>query len=119
MDLSSGHSQFLFPRRSLHINRSLLTCLIIPYYRLVCFVHERRRHKEISCCPIAGYGHIVEHGNPQQGLHIHVVRMRLHRVLEKDDRVDLAFGDQGAQLLIATQRAGLQTLYVVVKVLFP
>ena len=42
--------------------------------------------------------------------HVRVVGLRLERIPEEDEEVDLALGDQRAQLLVAAERPALQLL---------
>jgi hypothetical protein len=40
---------------------------------------------------------VADHGDPRQGLDVGIVRVRLKRVPEEDEQIDLAFGDAGAR----------------------
>ena len=47
---------------------------------------------------------------PQQGLDVRVVRLRLERVPEEDQKVYLTLDDLGADLLVAAEGAALEPL---------
>ncbi|MCK7540343.1 MAG: hypothetical protein MZV63_60340 [Marinilabiliales bacterium] len=43
---------------------------------------------------------VVEHGDPEECLNIHVMRLGLHGVPKKDQDIDPAFGDHCPKLLV-------------------
>src|SRR5207253_7915253 len=63
---------------------------------------------EVRRGAVAGHRYVPHHGDAQQGLDVRIVRLRLQRVPEEDQTVDVALGDSGANLLIATQRSALE-----------
>ena len=67
---------------------------------------QRRRDQEIGRRAVAGDGHVVEHGQPQQRLHVDVVRLGGQRVPEEDDEVQLRVHQHSADLRVAAQRPG-------------
>ena len=71
-------------------------------------LEERRRDQKIGRRTVDGRRHVVERGQTQQGLDVHVVRLGRHRVPEENQGVDLAVGDQRTQLLVAAQRTGFE-----------
>src|ERR1035438_14162 len=72
---------------------------------LVAAAHQRRGDHEISGGPVAGHRDIADHGDPEQGLNVRIMRMRLERIPQEYQQVDLALGDTGADLLVAAIRA--------------
>jgi hypothetical protein len=63
---------------------------------------------EVRRCAIARHWNVPDDGNAQEGLHVVVVRVRLERIPEEDQQVDLALRDLRADLLVASQRPALQ-----------
>jgi hypothetical protein len=61
----------------------------------VLFAHERRRDDEVRRGTVAGGREVIHHGDPQEGLDVNIVRMRLHRVPEEDDKINPALGYHG------------------------
>src|SRR5262249_52532289 len=51
---------------------------------------------------------IADNGDAEQGLDVRVVRMRLQRIPQEHQQVDLALGDAGADLLVAAVRAAAE-----------
>ena len=70
---------------------------------LVLFFHERRGEQEVGSRTVTRDRDVVDHGYAQQRLDVHVMRMRLERVPEKNHEVDSTIYDRGADLLIASQ----------------
>ena len=66
--------------------------------------HEGRRNQEVRRRAVAGYGNVVNHSDAEERFDVHVVRMRLERIREKDDEVDPSFHDCRAHLLIPAER---------------
>ncbi len=58
---------------------------------------ERRRDQIVRRGPIAGGRHVVQHGEPQQRLHIDVVRLHLEGLPEEDEHVGFTGGDERAR----------------------
>ena len=56
-------------------------------------------------CPVAGNRDIADNGDPEQGLDVRVMRMRLQRIPQEHQQIDLALGDAGADLLVAAAGA--------------
>jgi hypothetical protein len=81
---------------------------IVHKDRIILAREDRRGDHEIRRRPIAGGRDVLQRGNPQQGLDVHVVGLWLHRVAKEDEHVNFAVDDHGAQLLIPAQRARLQ-----------
>ena len=80
--------------------------------RLRMFLQEgRRRDKAVCCGDITSRRDIVQIGNAQQGLNVHVMRLGQHGVPEEDQGVDPAFRDTGPHLLIPPERTGFQALH--------
>ena len=76
--------------------------------RLRMFLQEgRRRDKAVCCGDITSRRDIVQIGNAQQGLNVHVMRLGQHGVPEEDQ----AFRDTGPHLLIPPERTGFQALH--------
>ena len=59
--------------------------------------------EEIGGGPVAGCRHVIEHSDPQQGLHIHIMGLWLHGIPEEDQDIDLIFSDHCPQLLVTPQ----------------
>lgn len=76
--------------------------------RRIGLIHQRRGDHVVRGGAVTRGRDVVDDGDPQQGLDVHVVRMRLHRVPEEDDEVDAPLSDHRPQLLIAAQRPGLE-----------
>ena len=91
--------------------------LVLGNHTLVVVRHQRRRNDEVGGRAIAGDRDIPDGGDAQEGPHVGVVRMRLQRIPEKDQDIDAAFGDPGADLLIAPQRAALKLVDIGLKLL--
>jgi len=70
-----------------------------------------RRDKAVCCGDITSRRDIVQIGNAQQGLNVHVMRLGQHGVPEEDQGVDPAFRDTGPHLLIPPERTGFQALH--------
>ena len=60
----------------------------------------------IGGAAVAGDGHVVQHRQPEQRLHVDVVRLRRERVPEEEYRVDPPLSDQCTELGIAAHRTG-------------
>lgn len=54
---------------------------------------------------VGGDGNVIDNGDAQECLDVGIVRLGLQGIPEKDDDVDLPFGDLCADLLIAAERA--------------
>jgi len=72
---------------------------------LVAAAHQRRGDHEICGGPVAGHRDIADNRDPEQGLDVRVMRMRLQPIPEEHQQIDLALGDAGADLLVAAVRA--------------
>ncbi len=81
---------------------------VVGLEALVAAVHQRRGDQEVGGGAVAGHRDVPHHGDAQQRLDVRVVRLRLERVPEEDQDVDLALRDLGADLLVAAERAALQ-----------
>lgn len=53
---------------------------------------------------------VPNHGDAEQRLDAGVVRLRLERVPEEDQKVDRACGNERLELMIVTERTALHTL---------
>ena len=53
---------------------------IICKYRSIFCIEQWRRNHEVGCRAIAGSRDVVQHGDSEQGFHVNVVRLRLHRI---------------------------------------
>jgi ATP-dependent helicase HrpB len=62
---------------------------------------------EVGGGGIAGHRDVVDQSEAGEGLHVDIVRVRRERVDEEDEPVQLAFRDQGADLLVAAHGAAL------------
>ena len=71
---------------------------------LVNAAHQRRGDQEIRRGPVAGDRYVADHRDPEQGLDVRVMRMRLQRIPQEHQQVDLALGDAGADLLVTAVR---------------
>src|SRR5262249_52754857 len=71
-------------------------------------VQQRRGDEEIRARPVAGDRDVPDHRDPQQRLDVVIVRLRLQRVPEEHQQVDLAVRDPGADLLVAAQPAAAE-----------
>jgi hypothetical protein len=71
---------------------------------LILPVHQRRREQKIGRRPVAGDWHVVHNRDPQQRFDVHVVRLRLERIPEKDHEIDATVDDGCADLLVAAER---------------
>ena len=78
----------------------------------VLLVHQRAREHEVGGRAVARDRRVVDDGDPQQRLHVDVVRVRLERVPEEDHEVDAPFGDRGADLLVAAERAAEEAVHL-------
>ena len=96
------HSQSFDFHFSLDVRRVVLDD------RRVRLREERRRDDEIRSRTVAGDRYVVDDRDPEKGLDVDVVRVRLHRIPEEDHDVDPALGDHRAELLIAPERPGLE-----------
>lgn len=56
---------------------------------------------------VEGARRIVNEGEPQERLHIDIMRHGIEWIREEDEEIDLSFRDHGADLLVAAERAGL------------
>src|SRR3990172_1984972 len=81
--------------------------LKIGHQTIVFAIHERRGDHEISRSPIAGNRNIPYHGHAQEGLDVGIMRQGFERIPEKDQKIDFAIDNLGADLLITAQRAAL------------
>src|SRR5512142_228719 len=71
---------------------------------LVLLRHERRGHDEVRRGAAARRGHVVEDRDAQERLDVGIVRLRLERIPEEDEGVELAGRDHGPDLLIPAER---------------
>jgi len=69
---------------------------------LVAAAHQRRGDHEVCGGPVAGHRDIADHRDAEQRLDVRVMWMWLERIPEEHQQVDLALGDAGADLLVAT-----------------
>jgi hypothetical protein len=76
--------------------------------RLVTAGHQGRRDDKIGRRAVARDRNVPHHGDAQQGLDVRIVWLGLERIPEEDQTIDLAFGDAGADLLVAAERAALK-----------
>ena len=53
-------------------------------------MHERGQQQEIGGRAVARGRNVVDHRDPQQRLHVHVVGMQLERISEEDHEIVLA-----------------------------
>ena len=58
--------------------------------------------------PVARDRDVPDDGDPEQCPDVRVVGLRLERVPEEDEEVDVARGDHRAELLVAAERPALQ-----------
>jgi hypothetical protein len=71
-------------------------------------LHQRRGDDEIGGSAVAGDGDVPHYRDAQQRLHIGVVRLRLQRVPEEDEKINLPLRNLRADLLVAAKRPALQ-----------
>ena len=71
---------------------------------LVARPQQGARQQEVRRRAVARDRAVVDHGDPQQRLDVHVVGLGLQRVPEEDDDVEAPLGDARADLLVATER---------------
>ena len=79
---------------------------------LVFFFHQRAREQKVGGCAVAGDRHVVDDRDAQQRLDVDIVRVGRQRIPEENDEVDPAFGDAGADLLIAAERPAAEPVTV-------
>ena len=70
---------------------------------LVFRLHVRRGDNEIGSGAIARNGNVPQGCKANQGFDVRVVRLRLERVPEEEQAVEVAFGDFRADLLVAAE----------------
>ena len=58
----------------------------------------RSAHQQLRCGTVGGEGHVVHVALTQQHVHVWFVGVLAHGVSEKDDSVEVAFGDAGCDL---------------------
>lgn len=87
---------------------SLPICFIVRHPPFVFRGHERRGKHEIRGGAIACNGNIPNHREAQQRFHIGIMRQRLQRIPKENKKLDIAFRDLRADLLITAQRPALQ-----------
>src|SRR5207248_2068239 len=63
---------------------------------------------EVGGGPVAGDRDVAHHRDPEQGLDVRIVRVRLQRVPEEHQQVDPALRDPGADLLVTAVRAAAE-----------
>jgi hypothetical protein len=80
----------------------------VVHQPIVLTVDERRRDQEVCGRAVAGDGNVVEDGDAQERAHVGLVRMGLERIPEEDEHVELARGDERADLLVTAERAALE-----------
>ena len=75
---------------------------------LIAARHEWRRDDEVGGRAVACHGDVPDDRDPDERLHVGVVRLRLQRIPEEDEDVELALRDERADLLVAAERAALE-----------
>jgi drug/metabolite transporter (DMT)-like permease len=78
---------------------------------LVLLGGEWTRQHEVGGGAVARRRNVADHGDPEKGLHIDVVRLRLQGIPEEDQEVDPPLGDRGADLLIAAERTAEEPVH--------
>jgi hypothetical protein len=69
--------------------------------------HQRRGNQEVCRGTVTGDQDVPHDAHAQQGPDVGVVGLRLQRVPEEHEHVDLALGDHCADLKVATKGAAL------------
>lgn len=90
------------------IDAALMILRVITHNGSVTLVDERRRDQKVGSGAITGTRNIVEDSNAQQGFDVYIVRLRLHRVPEENQNVNLALDNHCPELLVAAERTRLQ-----------
>ena len=67
------------------------------------------RDEPVGGGPVERHRDVVDEADAHQRLHVDVVRVGRERIDEEEQHVDLAFGDHGADLLVAAERSAFQT----------
>lgn len=89
----------------------------IGHEPLILLRHERGRNEKICGGPVAGDRNIPHHGDAEQRFHIRIVGMRLQRIPEENENVDVAFANLRPDLLITAQRPALHSFHWKVQLL--
>lgn len=71
---------------------------------------ERRGNQKVSRAPVAGGRDVVEDREAQQRFDVDIVGLRLERIPEEYEQIDVAFGEHRADLRVAAEGTGEQTL---------
>ena len=80
--------------------------------RDVAALEEGTGDEKVRRGPVEGRGHVVEDGQPQQGLDVHVVGMGAQRVDEEDEGLHLPLAESGAHLLVTAEGAAAEACHV-------
>ena len=81
---------------------------VVRRLSLIALADERRGNDEVSGGAIAGHRDVPDHGYSQQRLYVRVMRLRLQRIPEEDEQVNLPVSDPGADLLVAAEWPALE-----------
>ena len=64
---------------------------------------ERRGNQKVSRAPVAGGRDVVEDREAQQRFDVDIVGLRLERIPEEYEQIDVAFGEHRADLRVAAE----------------
>jgi hypothetical protein len=74
--------------------------IVIRHKTIIIAIHQGRGDHKICGRSIAGNGYIPNDRHAQERLDIRIMGLRFERIPEKDEKIDLAIGYLGADLLI-------------------